>query len=197
MDNASFWIAIVGLIATNITSAIGFYFAHKSQRSPLREQLYGKQLEVMIDFSVGATRLQKIAEALREGANLSKEDQHTLDQAWDEVTSYLLDVVQKAGIVLPSDLYSTMTAYRACCDAFEEAVVKGVNVGKAYNDLGGAYGHMFMMSRELAGADSLGVESLNLHSRDGYARMQQIGRVSMARVFRALRPVKKRIGDEE
>jgi ADP-ribosylglycohydrolase len=187
MDNSSFWIAIVGLIATNVVSAIGFYFAHKSQRSPLREQLYGKQLEVMIDFSVTATRLQKVAEVLREGASLSKEDQHAMDQMWDDIATHLLDVVQTGGVVLPSDLYTSMTAYRACCDSFEEAVVKGINVGKAYNDLMGACGHVFMMSRALAGADSLGVESLNLHSRDGYNRMQEIGRVSFARVFRALR----------
>lgn len=189
MDNATFWIAIVGLVATNITSAIGFYFAHKSQRSPLREQLYGKQLEILVEFSTSALRLQQLANALRDSADLSADDLHALDEAWDEVSSHLLEIVQRAGILLPTDLYSAMTAYRACCHEFEEAIVKKVNVGKAFNDLGGAYGHIFMMSRELAGADNLSVESLNLHSRDGYQRMQQVGRVSMARVFGRLRPI--------
>jgi len=192
MDNGSFWLAIAGLAATSVTSGIGFYFSYRSQRSPLREQLYGKQLDVMTDFALGATRLQKIAGALRDGSKLAAEERLALDQAWNDVSFDVLDVVQRAGVLLPADLYSTMTAYRACCEAFEKAVLEGINVGKAYNDLAGAFGHTFMLSRELAGADSLSVESLNLHSRDGYARMMEVGRVSLARVFRELRAPRRK-----
>ncbi|QRP63122.1 hypothetical protein I6J77_13490 [Rhodanobacter sp. FDAARGOS 1247] len=186
MDNASLWIAMAGLAATNIASGIGFYFTYKSQRSPLRQQLHAKQIEVLIDFSIGATRLQKIAAALQEGSKLSKEDQHSLDEHWDEVSQRLLDIVQMGGVVLPSDLYSTMTAFRACAEAYEVAIVKGVNVGKAYYDLMGAAAHVTMLSRELVGADSLSIESLKLHNRGGYDRMQQVGRLALARVSRAL-----------
>lgn len=186
MDNAALWTAMAGLAATTIASGIGFYFTYKSQRSPLRQQLHAKQIEVLIDFSIGATRLQKIAAALQESSKLSKEDQHSLDEHWDEVSQRLLDIVQVGAVVLPSDLYSTMTAFRACSEAFEIAVVKGVNVGKAYYDLMGASLHVTMLSRELVGADSLSVESLKLHNHGGYDRMQKIGRVALSRVSRAL-----------
>ena len=185
MDNASLWIAIAGLAATTIASSAGLYFTYKAQRSPLRAQLHTKQIEVLVDFSIGATRLQKIAAALQDSGKLSPEDQGSLDEAWDEVSHRLLDIVQMGGIVLPSDLYSAMTAFRACVDDFEVAVVKHSNIGKAYYDLMGAAMHVTMLSRELVGADSLSIESLRLHNKNGYARIQQVGRAAFARVARA------------
>jgi hypothetical protein len=193
MDNTSLWIAVAGLAATATASGIGFYFSYKAQRSPLREQLHAKQIEVLVDFSIGSTRLQKIAAALQDTSKLSAEDQHSLDEVWDEVSQRLLDIVQMGGVVLPSDLYSAMTAFRACADDYEIAVVKGVNVEKAYYDLMGAGAHVAMLSRELVGADNLSFESLKLHNRGGYARMQEVGRVSLARVSRALWTQSQRI----
>lgn len=193
MDTTSLWIAVAGLAATATASGVGFYFSYKSQRSPLREQLHAKQIEVLVDFSIGSTRLQKIAAALQDTARLSEEDQRSLDEAWDEVSQRLLDIVQMGAVVLPSDLYSAMTAFRACADAYEIAVVKKINIGKAYYDLMGACTHVTMLSRELVGADNLSIESLKLHNRGGYARMQEVGRVALARVSRALWTQSRRI----
>jgi len=193
MDAASVWIAIAGLVATATASGVGFYFSYRAQRSPLREQLHAKQIEVLIDFSIGSTRLQKIAAALQDNPNLSEEDQRSLDEAWDDVSQRLLDITQMGAVVLPSDLYSAMTAFRACADDYEIAVVKKINVGKAYYDLMGACAHVTMLSRELVGADNLSVESLRLHNRDGYDRMKEVGRVALARVSRALWAQSRRI----
>jgi len=186
MDSPSLWIAIAGLLATAVTSVVGFYFASKAQRTPLREQLHAKQIEILMDFSVGSTRLQKIAAVLQNTSDLSEEDQRAVDEAWDNTSNRILDIVQMGGVVLPSDLYSAMTAFRACADAYEEAIVKKVNVGKAYYDLMGAGSHVALLARELVGADNLTIESLRLHNRGGYEKMQEIGRVSLARVSRAL-----------
>lgn len=193
MDTTSLWIAIAGLAATAITSGVGFYFSYKAQRSALREQLHAKQIEVLVDFSIGSTRLQKIAAALQETSQLSVDDQRALDEAWDEVSQRLLDIVQVGAVVLPSGLYSAMTAFSACANDYEVAVVKRLNVGKAYYDLMGACVHVGMLSRELVGADNLSVESLKLHNREGYTKMQEVGRVALARVSRALWTQSRRI----
>lgn len=185
MDNSSLWIAIVGLAGKTAASVAGLYFTHKSQRTPLRQQPHAKQIEVLIDIAVGSTRLQKIAAALHEAGALPQEDQKVLDEAWDEVSQRLLDSVQVGGVVLPSDVYSAMTAFRACAEEFEIAVVRRTNVGKAYYDLMGAAVHVNMLSREVVGADSLSAESILPHNKDGYARMQEVGRASLARVARA------------
>lgn len=193
MNAVSLWIAIAGLAATATASGIGFYFTYKAQRSPLRGQLYAKQIEVLANSSVGSTRLMKIAAMLQDTSRLSKEDQHSLDEAWDNVSGQLLDVVQMGSVVLPADLYSALTAFRACSEAYEVTVVKKVNIGKAYYDLMGACTNITMLSRELVGADNLSVESLRLHNRHGYDRMQQVGRVALARVSRALWTQSRRI----
>lgn len=197
MDTSSLWIAIAGLAGTTAASVAGLYFTHKSQRTPLRQQLHAKQIEVLVDFAIGSTRLQKIAAALHEAGALSEEDQKALDEAWDEVSQRLLDSVQTGGVVLPSDVYSAMTAFRACAEEFEIAIVKRINVGKAYYDLMGAAMHVNMLSREVVGADSLSNESILLHNKDGYARMQEIGRVSLARVARAFWAPSRRVRNRE
>lgn len=185
MDTSSLWIAITGLAGTTAASVAGLYFTHKSQRTPLRQQLHAKQIEVLIDFAIGSTRLQMIAAALHEAGALQEEDQKALDEAWDEVSQRLLDSVKMGGVVLPSDIYSAMTAFHACAEEFEIAAVKRTSVGMAYYELMGAAMHVNIFSREVVGTDSLSAESILLHNKDGYARMQEVGRASLARVERA------------
>lgn len=193
MDNGQFWIAIAGILATLTASGIGFYFSYRAQRAPLRDHLYTKQVDVLTDFSIGATRLLKIAAMLQDTSKLSKDDQHSLDESWDTVSGRLLDITQIGGVVLPSDLYSGLTAFRACAEAYEIAVVEKVNISKAYYELMGAASHVQMSSRELVGADSLGLEALKLHDKGGYANIQQIGRVALGRVSRALWTQSRRV----
>lgn len=184
--NGSVLIGIAGLIATVAVSAIGFYYTHKAQRSPLREQLYARQMEILISFTVVTTRIQQVADALGNASALSPEEIKQAQDLWDDLTGDLLEVTQKAGVVMPADLYSAITAYRACTEEFKQSLVREGGSGEAYFGLMGAATHVFMMGREMVGADSLSVESLNLHSADGYKKMKQAGRVAFAKVCKAL-----------
>lgn len=185
MDKASFWIAITSLLATTAASVIGFYYTHRSQRSPLRELLHEKQIDLLMDFSVACARLQKVAAALQ-AKDLSEEDQNSLDEMWDEISHVILDITQRGGVVLPASLYSAMTAFRACAEDFEIAVVKSKGTEDAYYALMGAASHVVMLGRELSGADGLTVESLSLHNKSGYEVMNKVGRVALGKVSRAL-----------
>jgi len=167
MNVTSFWIAIAGLLATNIASAVGFFYMHRAQRSPLRELLHEKQIEILMEFSVACARLQKVAAALR-APDLTKDDQHALDRMWDESSYCILDITQRGAVVLPASLYSAMTAFRACAEDFEVAVVKSGDTESVYYALIGAASHVVMLGRELSGADGLTAESLNLHNKPGY-----------------------------
>lgn len=176
---------IAGLLATNIAAAVGFYYTHRAQRSPLRELLHGKQVEILMEFSVECSHLQKVAAALRV-ESLNKEDQNTLDRMWDDISYSILDITQRGAVVLPASLYSAMTAFRASAEDFEVALVKAGDTERAYYELMGAASHVVMLGRELSGADSLTVESLTLHNKSGYERMSQVGRVALGKVSRAL-----------
>jgi hypothetical protein len=102
------------------------------------------------------------------------------------VSYSILDITQRGALVLPSSLYSALTAFRACSDDFEIAVVKSQNIESAYYALMGASSHVVMLGRELSGADGLSVESLSLHNKRGYKKMETIGRVALGKVSRAL-----------
>ena len=197
MDTASLWIAVAGLSATTIASVLGLYFTHKAQRSPLREQLFSKQIEVLSDFSVHSCRLQKVAAALQETTGKNPDETQGLDELWDSINYEILDIVQRGAVVLPSELYSAMTAFRVCAEDFEIAIVKSTNIGKAYYDLMGAGMHVAMLSRDLLGADRLSKESLKLHGLASFQQMQEIGRVSLARVGRALWTQSRRMDNKD
>jgi len=177
-------IAVGGFIATAVTGVAGIYFSYRAQRTPLRQALYERQLDVLLEFVPVATRQSKVAAVLAEMQTLSEEDQKALDEAWDEVNGTLLYVVQRASVLLPSEMYSAMTSCRVAAEEFETAIVKGVRVGQRYNELSGAVIHAGMMAREFVGADTLSGESLRLHNRKGVKNIKAMGALGASRVFR-------------
>lgn len=185
MDTSSFWIAIVSMILTTVASSVGFYFTYKAQRAPLREQLYSKQIDVLLEFSVLSTRLQKIAFLLLNEIE-NPDEQKSIDEFWDETSLALLDVTQRGAITMPSSLYSAMTAVRVRADEFEEAIVKKQNIQDAYHNLMGACSNVAMLGRAFIGADTLAIESLHLHNPDGYSRMENVGVEAMVTINKAL-----------
>jgi hypothetical protein len=54
-------ISLAGLASTVTVSGIGFYFTHKSQRTPLRQELYKQQIACLSSFVMQATRMQQLA----------------------------------------------------------------------------------------------------------------------------------------
>jgi hypothetical protein len=195
VDTASLWIGIAGLLSTVIVSSIGFYFTHKSQRGPLIEQLYLKQVELLMHFSLVMTRIQQVAGALMSYAELEEEERKQARELWDALDGDLMEVTQKSSIVMPSSIYSAMTAYRAATQDFKESLVSEASAKDAYFALMGAAAHVGMLGRELAGADTLGLESVDLHNAQGLKTMAGIGRVALAKVSRALWT--RRVDDSE
>jgi hypothetical protein len=179
------WIGLGGLAATVAGSAIGFHFSQKSQRAPLRQELYKKQVEYLTEFVVQATRLQMFAAALANGTVVF-EPENDVDQAWEELAEQLRDITQRAGLVLPSAAYSTLTAYRVAQNNFEDSLIAKKDLRVPLKLLAGALSKVFMVGREVLGADSLSKESIQMHSADGYKRMNQVGVSSFTKVFDAL-----------
>ena len=182
---ATVWISVAGLTATVATSAIGFYFSQKSQRSPLRQELYKKQIECLAEFVVNATNLQLMAASYQTGTSTFQEGSDE-EQAWEILAEKLRDITQRAGLVLPAAAYSTMTAYRAAQHDFEDALLAKSDLHKPLQALMGTLGHVFMVGREVLGADSLSAESIRLHSANGYEDMNRVGSKSLAKVMEAL-----------
>lgn len=176
--------AIIGIVSTGAVGVAGAYFAYKAQRTPLRQALYERQLNVLSDFSVLGTRACKLAALLTDASKLQESELRAVGSAWDDVQEQMLEVVQRGSIILPSTVYGAVTQVRFMADRFDEAFVKGENVGKAYYDLMGAFTQASMVSRMLAGADALSTESLSLHSRNGYGAFEGVGVESMARLSR-------------
>lgn len=186
MEAESLWLGIAGLVSTVLVSAISIYFTHKSQRSPLRETLYARQIDALTEFILISTRIQELTRVLMNEKELTDEGIQNAQNLWAQLEAELLETTQKAGILMPSSVYSAMTAYRACMHDFEEALNEQAAPKDAFYALAGAASHVFMVGRELVGADNLSIESVNLHSREGYKNMEAIGKDSLAKVVRAL-----------
>ena len=182
---ATVWIGVAGLVSTVTASAIGFYFSQKSQRSPLRQELYKKQVEYLTEFVVHATRLQMLAAGYKSGS-ISFEEGSEVEQAWEDIAEQLREITQRAGLVLPAAAYSTMTAYRAAQGDFEDALIAKEDLSQPLRALTGGLGHVFMVGREVLGADNLSSESIRLHSAKGYEDMNRIGATALGKVHEAL-----------
>ncbi len=182
---ATVWISLAGLSATVAASGIGFYFSQKSQRSPLRQELYKKQVEYLTEFVVLATRLQMLAAGYKT-ETMSFKNGSEAEQVWESIAEQLRDITQRAGLVLPAAAYSTMTAYRAAQHDFEDALIAKKDLAQPLRTLTGAMSHVFMVGREVLGADNLSSESIRLHSSKGYENMNRIGATALGKVHEAL-----------
>jgi hypothetical protein len=186
MDKTTLIISIAGLFSTALVSAIGIYFTHKSQRSPLREHLYTVQIDLLTQFASLTFKIQGVARHLKGYENLKEEERAEAREMWEELQLNLLEVTQRSSVVMPAALYSAMTAYRATTHDFKRSLSDKSDIDRAFYALMGSATQVGMLSRELAGADTLGSESVDLHNAAGYKKMQGIGRESFAKVSRAL-----------
>ena len=183
--DATIWVSLGGLASTVAASAIGFYYTHKSQRTPIRQELYKLQVECLSVFVVQATRMQQLAAAFTSGtATFSSGGEE--DMAWESLNAEILEITQRAGLVLPSAAYSTLTAYRAAQRDFEDALIAGTDLRQALQAMQGAFGSVFMVGREVLGADSLSVETIHLHGSGGYESLNRIGSTALGQVIEAL-----------
>lgn len=183
--DATIWISLGGLAATVAASTIGFYYSHKSQRTPIRQELYKLQVECLSAFVVQATRMQQLAAALTSGSATFASGGEE-EMAWESLNAEILEITQRAGLVLPSAAYSTLTAYRAAQRDFEDALMAGTDLSATLQSMQGAFGSVFMVGREVLGADSLSGETIRLHGAGGYESMNQIGSTALGQVIQAL-----------
>lgn len=194
----STWIAVSGLLSTAAVGVAGAYFSYKSQRTPLRQVLFERQISVMSEFTVLGTQSCKVAALLVEGSRLDGDQLSAVGAEWDEVQEKLLEVVQRSSVILPSPVYSAFTQFRLASELFGDSFVKGENVTKSYYELTGSFTRAGMLCRALAGADALSKESLSLHSSDGYGAFADAETEGMARLMRYFwSPRRKRSGNDE
>jgi hypothetical protein len=183
--DSTVWIGLAGLASTVAASGIGFYFTHKSQRTPLRQELYKQQLECLSAFVVRATQMLQLAASFSSGTSTFQSGSEE-DIAWETLNAEILEITQRAGLVLPAAAYSTLTAYRAAQRDFEDALLEKKDLRSPLQEMQGTFGHVFMVGREVAGADHLSEESIRLHSAKGYESMNRLGSKALGKVVTAL-----------
>lgn len=183
--DATVWVSLAGLASTVAASGIGFYFAHKAQRTPLRQELYKQQIECLSAFVVQATLMQQLAASFTSGTS-TFESGGEVDMAWETLNANILEITQRAGLLLPAAAYSTLTAYRGAQHNFEDALLAEKDLRPTLQAMQGAFGRVFMVGREVVGADHLSKESIRLHSARGYESMNRIGSKALGNVITAL-----------
>jgi|GEM_PF-1465682 len=183
--DATVWISLAGLAATVAVSGIGFYFTHKSQRTALRQELYTHQIDYLCSFVVHATQMVQLAASFASGT-AKFESGGEEDMAWEHLNAEILEITQRSGLVLPAAAYTTLTSFRAAQRDFEDALIAKAELRAPLQAMQGALGQVFMVGREVVGVDNLSMESIKLHSAQGYENMNRIGSAALGKVFSAL-----------
>ncbi|SHN45411.1 hypothetical protein [Chitinophaga sp. CF418] len=101
-------VGLAGIIATLITAVIGFYYTAKSRSSPYREQLYLKQLELIVMLFHLHGRFKTFATLIIE--------KHFLEEALTDIAIVIKDhsvSKEQAAAIFPVELFRTLNIVHA------------------------------------------------------------------------------------
>lgn len=95
-------VGLAGILGTVISSGLGLYFVARARTAPLREQLYLKQVDIVLDIIDAYARARNFVVLVSDSAS-----QHR-DRAFDDLTEmmpHLNKLEAKAAAILPTELY--------------------------------------------------------------------------------------------
>jgi hypothetical protein len=155
-------IGLAGIIATLISSILGFYFIARARSAPLRELLYSKQVEIITQLISKQARFRVFA-TLLVGDDPAYKDRARLDIGIC-VKNYSI-LTEKAAAILSTELWIDL---RRLSNYMTELVVLYDENHKLDKEhiakLSALDAKVLLISRAVLGVDELTQESLELFS---------------------------------
>jgi len=152
-------LGLAGLLATLASSGMGLYFTARARRSPIRELLYARQLDLIL-------RILRVVGRARLCATILVSDDETFkEQARDDMriaVSRLSHLTNDAAALLPTDLFAEV---RKLSDIAVDVVSK-IEESEPTTSirLEAQAAKTALMARALLGVDELSDESMKLIS---------------------------------
>jgi hypothetical protein len=164
-------VGLAGIMATLLSSGMGFYFVARARRSPMRELLYGRQLDLVVRMLRTAGRIRVFTAIL-----VSDDDTHK-EQAREDIgvaVKRLSQMSDDAAALLPTELFVEV---RRLSEAAVDILVRfDASEAASSTQLDAQAAKTALMARSLLGVDELSDESLRLFSgRDALERLSALG----------------------
>lgn len=167
-------IGLAGIIATLISSSLGFYFIARARSAPLRELLYSKQIELITQI-IGKQSRFRVFASLLVGDDPTYKDRARVDIG-NCVKNYS-ELTEKAAAILPTELWIDI---KRLSNYMTELVViydENRKLDKEHTaKLSAMDAKVALISRAVLGVDELTQESLELFSSGkNYEGLVKIG----------------------
>jgi hypothetical protein len=158
VGSSEFWIALAGLAATVISSAIGFYYTHRARTASYREHLYLRQVETIELVLDRASDLYLLMGDLTG----DQPDLIAHDKVWHKAAAAFNDLAalsSRATASLPSNLLNHYNRLNALGTKLLVDLAKEYLPMSVLGEYEAALQAFANISRELLGVDPLSDES--------------------------------------
>lgn len=175
-------VSVAGIVATLVIAIVGFYYTHKAQTSTFREQLYGKQIDLIVKLFHFHGRFKVFSTLIIEN--------HFKEEAMEDMRILLRDhsiAKEEAGALLPVELYEQLSAVGEAMSTFMNGNESDLPLSIDDQLLFSAADVKFaLLSRSMLGVDELSTGNIKLTSSiTGFKRVQQIDQDYFDRYVRA------------
>lgn len=179
-------LGLAGLMATLITSGIGFYFTAKARTAPFRELLYSKQIELALEVVRAFGRAKLYA------AILSDPDSPHHDRALEDLRDKVVELsrlTDSAAAILPTELYIEVQRLSSVVSDFLGACEDGTDLTPFAALFAGHGAKTALLARTYLGVDELSEQSAALFAgKDSLEKVSRLDPMTIAQAARAATP---------
>ncbi|MDH4081300.1 MAG: hypothetical protein OEU68_15955 [Nitrospira sp.] len=155
-------VGLAGIASTLIVSGMGLYYTARSRAAPLRQALFSKQLEMVVEIVHLQSRIRVFATLLS-----SKESPY-LEEARRDIGEHyrqFAEAQEKAAVLLPVELWVEVKGLSdEMSDAIGEFDSQGIIEQRRMKTLIARMTKVALLSRVVTGSDELTEQSIDLFS---------------------------------
>lgn len=155
-------IGLAGIVSTLSVSALGLYYTAKSRAAPLRQALFSKQIEIVMEVANLQSRIRTYATILAD------EGSPHLEEARRDIGDYFkqfAEAEEKAAVLLPVKLWIEV---KRLSDEIINAIIEfdsqGLISNKRMKTMVARMAKVALLCRMVVGSDELTEQSISLFS---------------------------------
>lgn len=164
-------VGIAGILATLAIAVVGFYYTHKSQAGTFREQLYIRQIDLIVKLFHFHGRFKVFSTLIIED--------HFKEEALEDMRVLLKDhsiAKEEAAALFPVEIYDQLGNVSTAISVFMDRVESDIPLTRDDQlAFSGADVKFALLCRSMLGVDELSTESIKLTSSlKGFKKLQRL-----------------------
>jgi len=166
-------VGLAGIASTLIVSGMGLYYTARSRAAPLRQSLFSKQIEMVVEIVHLQSKIRVFATILSsEGSPYLEDARRDIGEHYRQFS----EAQEKAAVLLPVELWVEV---KGLSDEMSDAIFKfdsqGIIEQGRMKTLVARMAKVALLARVVIGSDELTEQSINLFSsQKEYARVADL-----------------------